>query len=241
MNPPNGTWRSPFTHRDLGAEELIQEIALNVVAKLHLIALVSDETANIIQGPDSVAVHAPGLNYVGIIPMPSELHVYLQTHWMHWLVLGMDNYGISGAATSAILPPLVPSGEKLGRLFRRFSVFDQLCRLTVTKPWPSDRILGIHGAEDPQMIRRLRDAGILFILVWREEHLNALAAAGREPSNEDMQDCVGSGCMRHIAMGEAETLALDAYAGKSESTRQIFRLNHPYCVDSWSSNHPRFA
>ena len=62
-----------------------------------------------------------------------------------------------------------------------------------------------------------------------------------ETATEEMLvDCFGSGCMKALSMAEAETLARDAFARQSESTRRIFSLTRAWCVDSWSSNHPRF-
>lgn len=105
---------------------------------------------------------------------------------------------------------------------------------------PQDRILGIHGADSPDVFGRLQSAGITYLLVWREEHIREAGDAGREATDEMVVDRIGTGCLKRLSMAEAEILARDAYARQSESTRRIFNLKRAFCVDSWSSNHPRF-
>ncbi len=241
MNPPTGTWHSPFAHCDLGADDLVRELALNAVSKILMIGLISNETAKIIQTTDSITVSAPAIRYAGVIPMPTELSAYISSSWLQWFNMFMSDYGLCGPA-DLVLPRLEPSGEKLGRLFRHFRVIDQLCHFTKCRQhWPEDSILGIHGADSPDLFNKLREAGITYLLVWREEHMQAALAAGLELTQEMLVDCQGSGCLKRLSLDQAETLALYSYAKESESTRRIFNLSHPFLVDSWGSNHPRFT
>jgi hypothetical protein len=66
------------------------------------------------------------------------------------------------------------------------------------------------------------------------------AQAVREVGEEMLVDCIGTGSLKLLSLAEAETLARDAFARHSDSTRRIFNLTRAFCVDSWSSNHPRF-
>lgn len=151
----------------------------------------------------------------------------------------LSDYGLPGPS-DGILPRLTPYGEKTGYLLRHFRIGDQICHLTkIIGGWPESRIVGIHGGQEG-LISKLKDAGVLYLLVWREEHIREVTENGKEITPEMAIHFVGSGCMRSITLPEAETLAIDAYARKSDSTRRIFNLEHPFEVDSWSSNHPRF-
>jgi hypothetical protein len=237
--PPQGFWHSPFSDCSLNAEDLVRELALNAVSKILMVGLLSDESAEVAMGPDALSVYAPALQFRPTIPFPPELKNYVQSEWLVWFNVFLDEYGIGGALDE-LLPRKIPDGEKLGALFRHFRVMQSLFQYASQRAWPVDRILGIHGAESPEIFGRLQSAGITYLLVWREEHIREAAEAGRQVTEEMLVDCFGSGCMKALSMDEAETLARDAFARQSESTRRIFRLSRAWCVDSWSSNHPRF-
>jgi len=239
MNPPPGTWHSPFSNCSLSAEDLIRELALNTVAKIFMVGFLSDEPAEVAMGPDAIAVYAPSLQFRPTMPFPPELRDYVQSEWLLWFNVFLDEYGVGGALED-LLPRKIPDGEKLGKLFRHFRVLPQLFQYAQQRGWPEDRILGIHGSDSPDLFGRLRSAGILYLCVWREEHINEAMEAGREVTDEMLVDCIGTGCLKSLSMAEAETLARDAFARQSESTRRIFNLTRAFCVDSWSSNHPRF-
>lgn len=239
MNPPPGTWHSPFSNCSLTAEDLVRELALNAISKILMVGLLSDESADLAMGPDTISVAAQALPLRWVMPFPPELKDYVQNEWLVWLNAFMDEYGIGGALED-ILPRKIPDGEKLGKLFRHFRVLHQICQFASQRGWPEDRILGIHGNDSPDLLGRLRSAGITYLLVWREEHINEAAEAGREVTEEMLVDCFGTGSLKRLTLAEAETLARDAFARHSDSTRRIFNLTRPWCVDSWSSNHPRF-
>jgi hypothetical protein len=238
MQPPPGNWHSPFSNRSLNAEELIRESALNVVSKVLMLRLFSDARPSVALAPNGLSITAPGTHFKAVIPFPPELGDYFQSDWTIWFSTFFDEYGLG--SINDLMPEKIPEGEKIGRLFRHFRVLQQLYQIGSQLGWPQDRILGIHGAESPEVFGRLRAASIPYMLVWREEHIAESAKAGREITPEMMVDCLGSGCMKALSLADAETLARDAFAKKSESTRRIFTLNYAYCVDSWSSNHPRF-
>jgi hypothetical protein len=202
-----------------------------------MVGLLSDEAAEVEMRPDAIVIHAPVIGFRGVMPFPPELKDYVQSEWLLWFNVFLDEYGICGALDD-LLPRKIPDGEKIGKLFRHFRVMQSLFQYASQRAWPQDRILGIHGAESPEIFGRLQSAGIL--LVWREEHIREAAEAGREVTEEMLVDCFSSGCLKALSMDEAETLARDAFARQSESTRRIFRLTRAWCVDSWSSNHPRF-
>jgi len=235
----HGTWHSPFSNCSLNAEDLVRELALNAVSKILMVSLLSDEPADVAMGPDAIEVSAPSLQFRAVIPFPPELKDYVQSDWLVWFNVFIDEYGIGGALAD-LLPRKIPDGEKLGKLFRHFRVLPQLFQYAAQRGWPEDRILGIHGFDSPDLFGRLRSAGILYLAVWREEHINEAAEAGREVTDDMLLDCIGTGGLKRLSMAEAETLARDAFAHHSESTRRIFNLTRAFCVDSWSSNHPRF-
>ena len=239
ISPPPGTWHSPFSNSELTADEIVRELALNAVSKLLMVGLISDDAGQVSMTPDAIIVSAPMLNYAGVIRFPPPLFDHVRAQWPQWFDMFKSDYGL-GSALDLVMPPPALPGEKLGRLFRHFKIIDQLCLAARMAPWPKDIILGIHGVDDPEIIGKLKKAGIIHILIWREEHLRETETAPSQNTAERMIDCIGSGCLKRLCLSQAETLAIDSNARRPGSTREIFDLDHPFEVDSWSSNHPRF-
>ncbi len=239
MNPPPGTWHSPFSNSKLNAEDLVRELALGAVAKILMLGLLGYESENVLISANAIHVHAKTFPYRGMMPFPPGLMDYVQSECPHWLNVFMDEFGISDAL-DGILPRKIPDGEKLGGLYRHFRVMHQLCQVSSQLGWPEGRILGIHGFDSPDLTGRLISAGIMYLLVWREEHMKEAVELGGEETDEMWVDYLGTGSLKNLNLTEAETLGRDAFARQSNSTRLIFNLTRPWCVDSWSSNHPRF-
>jgi hypothetical protein len=76
-----------------------------------------------------------------------------------------------------------------------------------------DNILGIHGNDSPDLLGRLRSAGITDLPVWREEHLNEAVEAGREVADEMLVDGCGTGTLKRLTtdVGHAYLLNRHAY------------------------------
>lgn len=239
MDAPSGTWRSLFSGTDIDAENLVREVALNAVSKVLMLQFFSDQIPKVVIAKDAVVVKEDGLGFTGIIPFPPELGGYLQSQWMIWFPMFLSEFGLPGPSDS-LYPRSTPTGERIGELANYFRIDEHVCLLARRfGGCPDGRIIGIHGAKE-DLISKLRDSGVIHVLVWREEHLIEATKNGQEVTVEMAKDFAGSGCMKLISLEEAEKLVLDSFARKSESIREIFKLKYPFEVDSWSSNHPQF-
>jgi hypothetical protein len=79
MNPPPGTWHSPFSNCSLNGEDPVRELVLNAVAKNLMVGLLNDEAAEVQMGPDAIAIHAPVGGFRDVIFTPREAKVFRQT------------------------------------------------------------------------------------------------------------------------------------------------------------------
>lgn len=73
MNPPTGSWHSPFSNCNLNAEDLVREMALNAVSKIFMVSFLSDELADVAMGPEGIAMSAPSLQFRSVMPSPAPL------------------------------------------------------------------------------------------------------------------------------------------------------------------------
>ena len=190
MNPPKGTWHSHFSNTEIDAENLVREVALNAVSKVLMLEFFSDQNPKVEIAKDAVVVKEEGLGFTGIIPFPPELGGYLQSQWMTWFPMFLSDFGLPGPS-DCLYPRSNPTGEKIGDLAGYFRIDEQVCLLArKLGGCPDGRIIGIHGAKE-DLIAKLRDSGVIHVLVWREEHLIEATKNGQEVTVEMAKDFAG--------------------------------------------------
>ena len=71
------SWKSPFSGKDLDQEELLTELALNVVSKQHILRTCGYPEARLTLAQDSVIMQCEEVHFSNVIPFPSELRSFV--------------------------------------------------------------------------------------------------------------------------------------------------------------------
>lgn len=161
------TWISPWSGEQLGADELIREVALDALSQLYLVSLLGAPTPEIALEPDSVAVKSSALDYEYVIPYPAALAEEMAFSFADVLVLLRKEFGFLDGARD----PEVPRGEEIGAMLRYFKSLDRLVRIvSAARCWNERRVLAVHGIPPGQSIEALRSdleaAGCHYLVIY---------------------------------------------------------------------------
>lgn len=235
-------WHSAYAGRSLSKEEVVQEMTLLAVCREYVFDVLGAQRPSIAVCANGLSLKQDTLNIVHFTPLPDALASFAVTEFPVLLSTGRGDYGIRGNSDH-LIPPTLPSGEKLGRMLMYFRGLRELAQICAARRcWPQDRMLVLHGVQSPytsptEMMAALTSAGILYLVIlcaWNEEQVRGQ----QQVDPKTAHDILGTGCFCSIPVEKAINIALDLNKGDRSSTAKVFRLEHDYRENAWASNHP---
>ncbi len=235
-------WHSTYAGRSLSKEEVVQEMTLLAVCREYVFDVLDAQKPSIAACANGLSLKQDALNIVHFTPLPDALASFAVPKFPVLLSAGRGDYGIRGYSDD-LIPPTLPSGEKLGRMlvyFRGLRELTQIC--AARRCWPQDRMLVLHGVQSPytspaEMMAALTSAGIHYLVIlcaWNDEQVRGQ----QEVDPKTAHDMLGTGCFCSVPVEQAISIALALNMGDRSSTAKVFRLEHDYRENAWASNHP---
>ncbi len=212
------TWISPWNGNPVSVEELICEVALAAVSRMYIFSTLGLAEPSISIELDSIIIKSAKIDYCYEIYYPHELNDQMHHCFAPCLLSLKKEYGLYVAES-----PLLPGGEHLGEMLRRFQTFERLLRLVSARHcWDDKAVLALHGLLPNQFLSSLKTeldrAGINYLVLL--------------PLNDEL----GSGAFKAITMNEAIQLVGDLRAERPRAAELLLGLEDSYDPYTWASN-----
>jgi hypothetical protein len=217
--PMIDTWISPWSGKQLTADELIREVALDALSQIYLISLLGFPEPAIDIESDTVIVKSSAIGYEYDIPYPrvllermtGELSETLSSLKQEFLIHDCDRN------------PRIRQGEKIGDLLGYFKTLERLIRIVAALHcWNKQLVLAIHGLPDGYSLETLKSdlesAGFHYLVMCPADGV------------------AGSGCFKAIGMAEAVALVNKLWPREPGVVETFFNLERSYGQHTWISD-----
>lgn len=239
-------WRSAHSDKMLDENGLIREIMLKTICREYwLTNAIGCPRPEIQMYSNGIGMVCEDVNYRAFTPVPDELVGPLQQNVNLWLSMTRDEFGLVSPGIE-VLPPKIPSGEKIGEMLHYFQAMKELVAVCTARDcWDKSKLLLIHGSrtvfrEPNEMMTELKRANIYFLLVFNDLFDKKAGQGAHGSTPEDIRRIMGTGAFRAISKYDAANIALALNEGKRDLVAKTLNLLHDYGENSWASNHPEF-